>query len=85
MCTLDYGVSRVGDGDTVFLDVRTDGEWDGSEDRGNARAGRIPGAVHLEWLNLITADRHRLFKPADELNEMLTALGVTPDKNVITY
>ena len=85
VCTLDYGVSQVGNDDTVFLDVRSDGEWNGSNSRGNARAGRVPGAVHLEWLNLITSDRHRLFKPASELNEMLTALGVTPDKNVITY
>ena len=85
VCSLDYGVGQVGNSDTVFLDVRSDGEWDGSNDRGNARAGRVPGAVHLEWLNLITADRYRLFKPSSELRPMLEALGVTPDKNVITY
>ncbi len=85
VCTLDYGVGQVGNPDTVFLDVRSDEEWDGSNDRGNARAGRVPGAVHLEWLNLITEDRHRTFKPVDELRAMLDPLGVTPDKNVITY
>ena len=85
VCSLEYGVGQVGNPDTVFLDVRSNGEWDGSNDRGNAHAGRVPGAVHLEWLNLITADRHRLFKPASELKPMLEALGVTPDKNVITY
>ena len=85
VCTLDYGVGQVGNSDTVFLDVRSDGEWDGSNNRSNARAGRVPGAVHLEWLNLITSDRHRMFKPASELGPMLEALGVTPDKNVITY
>ena len=85
VCSLDYGVGQVGDPDTVFLDVRSDGEWDGSNARGNARAGRIPGAVHLEWLNFVTADRHRTFKPASELREMLESLGVTLDKNVITY
>lgn len=85
VCTLDYGVAQVGNPDTVFLDVRSDGEWDGSTDRGNARAGRIPGAVHLEWLNLITEDRHRMFKSSEELRSLLEPLGVTPDKNVITY
>ena len=85
VCSLDYGVGQVGNSDTVFLDVRSDSEWDGSNSRDNARAGRVPGAVHLEWLNLITEDRHRLFKPASELRPMLEALGVTPDKNVITY
>ena len=85
VCTLDYGTGQVGNPDTVFLDVRSDEEWDGSNSRGNARAGRVPGAVHLEWLNLITSDRHRTFKPASELSPMLEAKGVTPDKNVITY
>ena len=85
VCTLDYGVGQVGNSDTVFWDVRSDSEWDGSNSRGNARAGRVPGAVHLEWLNLITEDRHRMFKPASELRSMLEAIGVTPDKNVVTY
>ena len=85
VCTLDLGVDRVGDPDTVFLDVRSDGEWDGSSDRGNKRAGRIPGAVHLEWLNFIADDKYRTFKPAHELRAMLQKVGVTPDKQVITY
>ena len=28
--------------DAVIWDVRSDGEWDGSEQRGNKRAGHIP-------------------------------------------
>lgn len=85
VCSLDYGVSQVGKRGTVFLDVRSDAEWDGTNDRGNKRAGHIPGAVHLEWTNFITDDRHRTFKPAHELRAMLQELGVTPDKQVITY
>ena len=85
LCTLDYGVSQVGNGDTVFLDVRSDAEWDGTNDRGNKRAGHVPGAVHLEWLNLVTDDRHQTFKPAAEVKATLEALGVTPDKKIITY
>ena len=85
ICKLDYGVEQVGNSDTVFLDVRSDGEWDATNSRGNDRAGRIPGAVHLEWLNFITQDSHRTFKTAEELRSMLEMVGVTPDKNVITY
>ena len=84
-CTLDYGVSRVDQQDTIFLDVRSDGEWDGSVDRGNKRSGRIPGAVHLEWLNFITDDSYRTIKPASELRAMLEERGITPDKEIITY
>ena len=84
-CALDYGVSCVGQADTVFLDVRSDGEWTGASDRGNRRAGHVPGAVHLEWLNFITRDKHQTVKPAHELRAMLEERGVTPDKQVITY
>ncbi len=85
LCTVDYGVSRVGGDDTVFLDVRSGGEWEGTTDRGNKRVGRVPGAVHLEWLDFVTDDSHKTFKPAAEVRAMLEPLGVTPDKNVITY
>ena len=84
-CLLDYGVSRVGRADAVFLDVRSDAEWEGTNDRGNRRAGHVPGAVHLEWLNFVTRDRHRTIRPAGELRAMLEERGLTPDKQVIVY
>jgi thiosulfate/3-mercaptopyruvate sulfurtransferase len=68
--------------DVVVLDVRSDGEWDGTNTRGNKRGGHIPGAVHLEWTNNV-GDNHAL-KPADALRAMYEAAGVTPDKEVIT-
>jgi thiosulfate/3-mercaptopyruvate sulfurtransferase len=45
----------------------------------------VPGAVHLEWVNFVTDDDRKVFKPAPELREMLGALGVTPDKDVHVY
>jgi thiosulfate/3-mercaptopyruvate sulfurtransferase len=85
LCTLDYGRANVGKQDVVFLDVRSQGEWEGSNDRGNQRVGRIPGAVHLEWLHFVTADTYQTIKPAHELQAMLEAVGVTPDKEIVTY
>ena len=85
VCMMDYGISQIGLRDTVFLDVRSDGEWDGSNDRGNRRRGHMPGAIHLEWLNFITKDKHQTIRPAHELRAMLEQQGVTPDKQVITY
>ena len=84
-CTLDYGVAHVGDPGTVFLDVRSDEEWNGTQSRGNRRRGRIPGAVHLEWKNFITADKYQTFKSAGEIDRMLREVGATPDKEVVTY
>jgi thiosulfate/3-mercaptopyruvate sulfurtransferase len=68
----------------VVWDVRSDGEYDGSNSRGNQRVGHIPGAAHLEWFNVMDRDTQR-FKPADEIRHMLTEKGITPDKRVYTY
>lgn len=70
--------------DAVIWDVRSDGEYSGANDRGNKRAGHIPGAVHLEWFNVMERDTHR-FKPAGELRELLKQHGITPDKAVFAY
>lgn len=76
-CTTDSGA--------IMLDVRSDGEWDGTNARGTARGGRIGNSVHLEWKNFLTSGDVPVIKPADELREMLEAVGVTPDKNVVAY
>ena len=70
--------------DAVIWDVRSDGEWDGSNDRGNKRAGHIPGAVHLEWSNLMDPDTHR-FKPAGDIQRTLAEAGITPEKAIYSY
>ena len=85
ICMLDYGKSRIGNEDIIFLDVRSDGEWDGTNSRGNERSGRVPGAIHLEWTNFISRDSHHTIKKADELNEILRTAGVTPEKEIVTY
>ena len=68
----------------VVWDVRSDGEWDGTANRGNKRAGHIPGAVHLEWFNVMDRETHR-FKPANEIRKVLAEHGITPEKRVYTY
>lgn len=70
--------------DALILDVRSDGEYTGANDRGNQRAGHIPGAVHLEWFNVMERDSHR-FKPAAEIRQLLNQHGITPDKAVFAY
>ena len=85
VCTLEDAVARVGSESTLFWDVRTDGEWTGAETRGNRRAGRIPGAVHLEWSNLMTTDANRVFRPAAEMRSILEGAGITPEREVVTY
>lgn len=85
LCSLDYGKAHVGDGNVVYLDVRSDGEWTGENSRGNKRIGHVPGAVHLEWTNFMNPEPNRSWKSAEEIRALLDAEGVTPDKEVITY
>lgn len=85
VCSLDHAVGRIEDSDTLFLDVRSDDEWSGINDRGNERSGRIPGSVHIEWLNFVNNDRYKTFKSAEEITQILSKAGVTPEKEVVTY
>ena len=67
--------------DVVIWDVRSRGEFLGETTRGNRRPGRIPGAVHLEWMNSVDIDTH-LLKSASELRTMFEEHGITPDKKI---
>ena len=48
------------------MDTRTDGEWAGTNDRGNKRAGRVPNAQHLEWLRFVESGRPAQIPAAGE-------------------
>ncbi|MBI1886053.1 MAG: sulfurtransferase [Chloroflexi bacterium] len=83
LCTLDHLLGSIGREDAVIWDVRTRAEHTGEDPRQNKYGGRIPGAVHLEWRDLITGDV-KVWKAAEELRGMLEGLGITPEKEVIT-
>jgi thiosulfate/3-mercaptopyruvate sulfurtransferase len=81
----EYIMANLARRDFVVLDVRSDGEWEGTNSRGNKRVGHIPGAVHLEWFAAVSSDlKDRRQKSPDELKAMFEAIGVTPDKEVVT-
>ena len=65
-----------------MLDTRTTEEHVGTLVRAR-RGGTIPGAVHVEWTNNL--DAVGAFKPATDLLEMYSRVGITPDREVITY
>jgi thiosulfate/3-mercaptopyruvate sulfurtransferase len=81
--TVDKLKAAVGRDDAVIWDLRSDDEYSGANARGNARAGHVTGAVHLEWTKLINDDQ--TFKSADDLHAMLEPLGITLGKTVHTY
>jgi len=68
--------------DAAIVDVRTAGEYDGSDVRA-ARGGHIPGAVHVDWTDATAGDN--VLKSPDDLRRLYAARGVTPDKEVIVH
>lgn len=80
----DYILAHLGDPNVVLLDARTPEEYTGQNPRA-ARAGHIPGAVNYPWTDAMDPTRNLRIKDAAELKRALEALGVTPDKEIITY
>jgi thiosulfate/3-mercaptopyruvate sulfurtransferase len=69
---------------TVVWDVRSRAEYTGENPRHNRRPGHIPGASHLEWLEMLDQQTHT-FKPAGEMRRLLQAKGITPEKEVVAH
>ena len=75
----------------VKLDVRDKVEWmaQSSSPYGvdfTPRKGRIPGAVLVEWYSLMNKDGAvPMFKPADEIREIVSQVGITPETPVNIY
>lgn len=67
-----------------LLDVRSPDEYNGIK-KFAERGGHIPGAVNLNWTEAIDTNRNMRFKSDEELQALLTPLGITPDKEIITH
>ncbi len=64
------------------LDTRSAGEFLGTAGPA-ARKGRVPGAVHFDWSNLVNADGR--LKSTEQIRELLSAAGVGTDDEVIVH
>ncbi len=85
-CSLDQVRSAVSEPKTIFWDVRSREEFEGTRAGFGppVRMGRIPGAVHLDWTDLFDPDTNTL-KPAKELHALLASRGITPDNEIDAY
>lgn len=77
-------LGRLGSDNLLVIDSRSEAEYEGKEPLKNQRAGAIPGAVHLEWKDLVQEDSGR-FKPADELGRLLRDAGIDLGQPIVTY
>lgn len=79
-----YVRAHLDDPGVVLLDCRSPGEFSGEIKRAE-RPGHIKGAVNYDWVNAMDRDRQLRLRPREVLLRDLTALGVTPEKEVIVY
>jgi thiosulfate/3-mercaptopyruvate sulfurtransferase len=85
--------AHLGEPGRLLLDVRSPEEYSGERvsdysfavDHGAERAGRIPGAKHLFFRELLNDDD--TFKSPDELRRLLAQRGLAPEKfaDVVCY
>jgi thiosulfate/3-mercaptopyruvate sulfurtransferase len=84
---------NLGDSKRLLLDLRSPEEYTGKRvseysftvDHGAERTGRIPGAVHLYFKELLNEDDS--FKSPEELRHVLAGAGIAPEKfdDVVCY
>jgi thiosulfate/3-mercaptopyruvate sulfurtransferase len=88
LVTLEQVKEKYNAPDWKFLDVRSNDEYSGKDDRGNKRAGHIPGAIHLEWNMLLEnskdAEAVRSFRTAEEIQELLEKHSINDKQTIVT-
>jgi thiosulfate/3-mercaptopyruvate sulfurtransferase len=70
-------------GQVKVVDGREPDEYAGSRKSGEARGGRVPGAINLTWSQSLTPDG-RVKAPA-ELRALFEKAGLHPDDEIVTY
>ncbi|WP_192034795.1 rhodanese-like domain-containing protein [Halomonas sp. YLGW01] len=75
---------RLGDKGFAVWDARSRAEYDGEKGQ-NKHLGHIPGAVNLDWLDVMDRDNALRLRDYAELVTELEALGLTPDMEVVTH
>lgn len=62
--------------DLVIIDTRTAKEY---------AQGHLPNAINWDWMNAVPVGAWELMRDAEELRAEFAQMGVTPDKEVVTY
>ncbi len=77
-------LDQLDDPDSIVWDARSAEEYAGIRVTAR-RNGHIPGAVNLDWLELLDRRNHFRLKPLDVLRPRLAELGIVPGKKIITH
>ena len=90
LATRDDVLETLEKGDAILLDNRDQDEWLGESSSPYGkdfvpRKGRLPGAVWLEWYELMDDAEVPAFKSPEAIRDMAASKGISPDDNIIIY
>jgi thiosulfate/3-mercaptopyruvate sulfurtransferase len=91
MVTTEQMLRALSNPDIIKLDVRDRDEWVGESSSPYGvdfcpRKGRIPGAVWIEWYELMVPNAEiPMFKSSEEILKLCKEVGITPDSTVYVY
>jgi thiosulfate/3-mercaptopyruvate sulfurtransferase len=77
-------LASLGPRSLQIVDARSEGEFCGINKETNRRGGAIPGAKHLEWIDLIDQPTQR-FKSAEQLRKLFHDAGIDLDRPTATH
>ncbi len=81
---LDTVRAALGNPEVKIWDARSAEEYHGLKSS-SRRAGHIPGAVNIDWLELMDRARNLRLLPPELLQEKLAAIGIKPGDTIITH
>lgn len=84
LAELEDVLASLEDPNSIVWDARSREEYLGLRSPA-ARHGHIPGAVNLDWLDLMDRNRSLRLKPLAQIRETLAGLGITADKTIYTH
>lgn len=81
---MEYILNHLQDPSIRLLDARSAEEFNGSK-KFAEKAGHIPGAVNMDWLQIMDTNKNLRFKTDEQLKTMLSSLGIFEDQEIIVY
>ena len=84
LATKEQLLDSLKTGKLQIVDARSEKEFCGVEKLTNKRAGAIPGAKQLEWIDLLDTDTQR-FKSAASLRQLFEDSGIALDRPTATH
>ncbi len=77
-------LSNLNNDKVAIWDARAAEEYNGTKVVAK-RSGHIPGAINIDWLELMDRDRNLRLIDLDQLQQRLNELGLNKDKQIITH